>query len=69
MKAHTSENTLEAKILKLLVEDPGKNVKELAKQIKVNRSFAACRLQALEGQGYVRFKGIWPAKSISIERS
>ena len=48
MKAHTSENTLEAKILKLLVEDPGQNVKELAKQLKVNRSFIAGYFQALE---------------------
>jgi len=62
MKTYTSGDTLKAKILKLLDENPGQSVKELAKQLKVNRSFVAGYLQALEDQGYVRSKRIGPAK-------
>ena len=55
-------SNLKAKILKLLDENPAQSVKELAKQLKVNRSFIAGYLQALEDEGYVRFKRIGPAK-------
>jgi len=48
MKAHTSEDTLKAKILKLLDKNTGQSIKELAKQLKVNRSFIAGYFQALE---------------------
>jgi len=53
---------LKVSTLKLLDENPGQSVKELAKQLKVNRSFVAGYLQALEDQGYVRSKRIGPAK-------
>jgi len=38
---------LKARILKLLDENPGQSVKELARQLNVNRSFVAGYLQAL----------------------
>lgn len=46
------------KIAKLLDEDPGQTVKELAKQLKVNRTFLAGYLEALEDQGCVKSKRI-----------
>lgn len=55
-------SNLKARILKLLDENPAQSVKELAKQLKVNRSFVAGYLQALEDEGYVRSKRIGPAK-------
>ena len=48
---------LTSKIAKLLDEDPGQTVKELAKQFKVNR-FLAGYLEALEDQGCVKSKRI-----------
>ena len=59
---------LKVKILKLLDENPGQSVKELARQLKVNRSFVAGYLQALEDQGYVRSKRIGPAKVYFIKK-
>jgi len=53
---------LRSKIVKLLDEDPGQTVKELAKQLKVNRTFLAGYLEALEDQGQVKSKKIGPAK-------
>jgi predicted transcriptional regulator len=53
---------LTIKIVKLLDEDPGQTVKGLAKQLKVNRTFLAGYLEALEDQGCVRSKKIGPAK-------
>ena len=50
------------KIIKLLEEDPGQTVKEMAKKLGVNRTFLAGYLKALESQGYVKLKKIGPAK-------
>lgn len=49
-------------ITQLLEEDPGQTVKDLAKQLKVNRTFLAGYLKALESQGLVKVKEIGPAK-------
>jgi len=53
---------LTAKIIKLLENDPGQLVKDLAKKLGVNRTFLAGYLKALENQGYVKSKRIGPAK-------
>jgi len=50
------------RILYLLQRDPGKAVKELAQELKVNRTFLAGYLEALEDQGYLKSKKIGPAK-------
>jgi len=49
-------------ILGLLEKDPGQPVQELAKELKINRTFLAGYLKALENQGYVKSKRIGPAK-------
>jgi DNA-binding Lrp family transcriptional regulator len=46
------------RILKLLEKDPGQPVPELAKELKINRTFLAGCLKALENQGYVKSKRI-----------
>ncbi|MCD6154545.1 MAG: winged helix-turn-helix transcriptional regulator [Candidatus Verstraetearchaeota archaeon] len=61
------ENLME-KILELLKRNPGQSIKEIAKQLKVNRSFAAGYLQALEDQGYVKSKKIGPARIYFLNR-
>lgn len=53
---------LTERIVKLLKEDPGQPVKDLAKKLDVNRTFLAGYLKALENQGYVKSKRIGPAK-------
>ena len=53
---------LTTKIIRLLQNDPGQPVKDLAKKLGVNRTFLAGYLKALENQGYVRSKRIGPAK-------
>ena len=53
---------LTIKIIKLLEDDPGQPVKDLAKKLGVNRTFLAGYLKALENQGYVKSKRIGPAK-------
>ena len=53
---------LTLKIIKLLENDPGQAVKNLAKKLGVNRTFLAGYLKALENQGYVKSKRIGPAK-------
>jgi predicted transcriptional regulator len=53
---------LTARIIKLLENDPGQAVKDLAKKLSVNRTFLAGYLKALENQGYVKSKRIGPAK-------
>ena len=61
------ENLME-RILELLKRNPGQSIKEIAKQLKVNRSFAAGYLQALEDQGYVKSKKIGPARIYFLNR-
>ena len=53
---------LTAKMVKLLENDPGQPVKDLAKKLGMNRTFLAGYLKALENQGYVKSKRIGPAK-------
>jgi len=53
---------LMARIIKLLEEDPGQPVRDLARKLGVNRTYLAGYLKALEDQGYVRSKRIGPAK-------
>jgi predicted transcriptional regulator len=59
---------LTIKIIRLLEEDPGQAVKDLAKKLGVNRIFLAGYLEALENQGYVRSKRIGPAKVYFINK-
>jgi len=61
------ENLME-RILELLKRNPGQSIKEIAKQLKVNRSFAAGYLQALEDQGYIKSKKIGPARVYFLNR-
>ena len=53
---------LTVKIIKLLEEDPGQSVKDLARMLGVNRTYLAGYLKALEDQGYVKSKRIGPAR-------
>jgi len=53
---------LTLKIMELLKAQPGQSVKEIAKQMDVNRTFLSGYLSALEDQGYVRSRKIGPAK-------
>jgi len=53
---------LAPRVIALLEKNPGQTIKELAKQLKVNRSFLAGYLKALEEQGSVKSKAIGPAK-------
>jgi predicted transcriptional regulator len=47
---------LTAKIIKLLENNLGQAVKDLAKKLGVNRTFLAGYLEALENQGYIKSK-------------
>jgi len=58
----TEYEDLTAEIIKLLENDPGQAVKDLAKKLGINRTFLAGYLKALENQGYVKSKKIGPAK-------
>ena len=53
---------LTAKIVKLLEEDPGQAVKDLAKKLGVDRVFLSGYFKALENQGYLKSEKIGPAK-------
>jgi DNA-binding Lrp family transcriptional regulator len=53
---------LDRKIVMLLQKDPGQTVKQLATELRVNRTFLAGYLKALEDQGCVRSKAIGPAR-------
>lgn len=50
------------RILRLLEKDPGQAVQALANELKINRTFLAGYLKALENQGYVKSKKIGPAR-------
>lgn len=54
--------SLTAKIVELLKKQPGQSVKEIAKQVDVNRTFLSGYLSALEEHGYVKSRKIGPAK-------
>ena len=53
---------LTTKIVELLKRQPGQSVKEIAKQMNVNRTFLSGYLSALEEHGYVKSRKIGPAK-------
>jgi predicted transcriptional regulator len=54
--------TLTDKIIELLNKEHGQAVKGIAEQLKINRTFLAGYLKALENQGYLKSKKIGPAK-------
>ena len=51
-----------AKVVELLDKNPGQAVKELAQQLRTNRTFLAGYLKAMEAQASVRSKKIGPAR-------
>jgi hypothetical protein len=53
------------RIPKLLERDPWQPVKELARKLKVNRTFPAGYLKALGNQGYIRLNKMDPTKVYS----
>lgn len=53
---------LTTKIVELLKRQPGQSVKDIAKQMDVNRTFLSGYLSALEEHGYVKSRKIGPAK-------
>lgn len=53
---------LTTKIVQLLKAQPGQSVKEIAKQMDVNRTFLSGYLRALEDRGHVRSRKIGPAR-------
>jgi predicted transcriptional regulator len=58
------------RILRLLEKDPGQQIQELARELKVNRTFLAGYLRALENEGKIKSKRIGPAKVyFSIEKA
>mgnify|MGYP001104370703 CR=1 FL=1 len=58
-----------SRIVELLQEDPGQSVKTLAGQLKVNRTFLAGYLEAMENLGYVKSKKVGPARVYFETRS
>jgi len=58
----TKAQKLTTKIVELLKRQPGQSVKEIAKQMDVNRTFLSGYLSALEEHGYVKSRKIGPAK-------
>jgi predicted transcriptional regulator len=58
----SKSKNMTVKIVELLNGQPGQSVKEIAKQMSVNRTFLSGYLSALEGLGYVRSRKIGPAK-------
>ncbi|MCS7135248.1 MAG: winged helix-turn-helix transcriptional regulator [Nitrososphaerota archaeon] len=55
-------SNLTKRIIKLLEKDPGQQIQQLARELKVNRTFLAGYLLALENEGKVKSKKIGPAK-------
>ena len=51
-----------AEVIELLEENPAQTIKQMAEQLKVNRTFLAGYLKAMEAQGSVRSKEIGPAR-------
>lgn len=57
-----SLTNLTERIIKLLEKDPGQQIQQLAKELKINRTFLAGYLLALENEGKVKSKKIGPAR-------
>jgi DNA-binding Lrp family transcriptional regulator len=53
---------LTARILRLLEKDPGQQNQELARELKINKTFPVVYLEALENQGNARPKMVGAAK-------
>jgi len=53
---------LTEKIVKSLMGNNGRTIKEIAEELEVNRTFLSGYLEALESQGIVRSRKIGPAK-------
>lgn len=51
-----------AEVIELLEENPAQTIKQMAEQLKVNRTFLAGYLKAMEAQGSVKSKEIGPAR-------
>jgi len=50
------------RMLRLLEKNSGQPVQELARELKINKTFLAGYLKTLENQGYVKSKKIGPAE-------
>jgi predicted transcriptional regulator len=58
------------RILRLLERDPGQQIQQLAKELKVNRTFLSGYLKALENEEKIKLKRIGPAKVyFSVEKA
>jgi predicted transcriptional regulator len=55
-------HNLTGRILELLEKDPGQAIQKLANELKINRTFLAGYLKALENEGKVKSKKIGPAR-------
>jgi predicted transcriptional regulator len=53
---------LDQRIRRMLEETPGQSIIELAGKLRVNRTYLAGYLEALQEQGRIRSKRIGPAK-------
>lgn len=62
MSKVAKHRSLTTKIIQLLDKNPGQPVKELAQNLRVNRTFLSGYLNAIENEGYVRSKTIGPAR-------
>ena len=58
----SSPSNLTERIIRLLEKDPGQQIQQLARELKMNRTFLAGYLSALENEGKVKSKKIRPAK-------
>ena len=56
------EKDLSQKIITLLKSNPGQTIKEIAIQLKVNRTFLSGYLRALEDKGFIKSKEVGSAR-------
>jgi predicted transcriptional regulator len=61
-KIWSMQKGLTEKIVKSLMGNNGRTIKEIAEELEVNRTFLSGYLEALESQGIVRSRKIGPAK-------
>jgi predicted transcriptional regulator len=55
------------KVIGLLEETPGQAIKEISVKLKMNRTFLAGYLQALEDMGYIVSRKVGPAKIFTLK--
>ena len=53
---------LHKKVIKLLEETPGQAIKEISTKLRMNRTFLAGYLQALEDMDYIVSRKVGPAR-------